>query len=297
MGRQITTVATGFHFLEGPRWRDDRIWFSDFYGHRVYSCLEDGGDLRIEAQVPQQPSGTGRLPDGRTLIVSMRDRLLLRREGDGSLVSHADLSGHARGHLNDMVVDDRGRAFVGEFGFDLMGGAPPEPGRLMRADPDGTVTTVADDLRFPNGMVITPEGTLLVGESFGNRITAFDIGADGALINRRVWAQFGPVPTGDDILEALGQIAVAPDGACLDADGAMWVADAAHARVVRVREGGEIVDEIGLDTGVFACMLGGADGRTLFLCAAPDFLEHNRVQAKEGSLLSVRVDSPRAGLP
>lgn len=297
MTRDIRTVVSGMHYLECPRWHDGRIWFSDFYTHEVYSAREDGSDLRVEARVAQQPSGIGWLPDGRLLVVSMRDRQLLRREPDGTLVTHADLSAHAGGHVNDMVVDAQGRAWVGDFGFDLMGGAPFRPTALWRVDPDGSVHRAADDLWFPNGTVITPEGTLRVCETFANRVSAFDIGADGSLVNRRAWAKFGEAPTTTDVGEAVGQAVVAADGCCLDAEGAMWLADAVHGRVVRVREGGQIVDEIQPGTGAFACMLGGADGRTLFICAAPDFYEHARRVAQEASLLAVRVEVPHAGRP
>jgi sugar lactone lactonase YvrE len=231
------------------------------------------------------------------LVVSMRDRTLLRREPDGALVVHADLSGHVDGHPNDMVVDPQGRAYVGNFGFDLMAGAPMSATHLLRVDPDGSVTRVAEDLWFPNGSVITDDGVLLVDETFGNRVSAFDIAADGSLENRRVWAAFGPVPSDTDIATVLPQLVVAPDGCCLDAEDALWIADGSHGRVVRVREDGEIVDEIAPGTGTFACMLGGSDGRTLFICAAPDFDEHARSAAREAQLLAVRVDVPRAGLP
>jgi sugar lactone lactonase YvrE len=263
----------------------------------VYSAAEDGSDLRTEAEVPQQPSGLGWLPDGRLLIVSMRDARLLRRETDGSLVTHADLSGQVNGYPNDMVVDSRGRAFIGEFGFDLMAGAPLETACILRADPDGTVTTVADDMWFPNGSVITDDGVLLVSETFGNRMTAFDITGDGALTNRRTWAKFGDQPTDRELEKALAQVVVAPDGCCLDADGALWVADAMGGPVLRVHEGGEISEKVQTPMGVFACMLGGTDGRTLFLCTAPDFHEEARKNAREAELLTARVGSSHAGLP
>jgi sugar lactone lactonase YvrE len=246
--------------------------------------------------VPKQPSGLGWLPDGRLLVVSMRDRKLLRREHDGALVTHADLSGEVDYHLNDMVVDQQGRAYVGNFGFDLMGGAPVQSTSIHRVDPDGTTRPVAEDLWFPNGSVITGAGALLVGETMANRITAFDIEAGGTLVNRRVWAQFGERPNDTDVGKALAALAVASDGCCLDADGALWVADAAHGRVVRVKEGGHIVEQIQLETGVFACTLGGSDGRTLFLCTAPDFIEENRASAREAILLSVPVDVSAAAL-
>ncbi len=297
MSREISTIVTGMSYLEGPRWHDQRIWFSDFYTYRVYSAAEDGSDVRVEAEVPQQPSGLGWLPDGRLLIVSMRDARVLRREPDGTLVCHADVSGYVGGLLNDMVVDSRGRAFIGEFGFDLMGGADLRPGSLLRVDPDGTVTKAAGDMWFPNGSVITEDGTLLVCETFGNRITAFDIAENGALANRRTWAQFGELPADRELEKVLPQVVVAPDGCCLDADAQLWVADGIGNRVIRVRRGGEITEEIRPGTGVFACMLGGADGRTLFACTAPDFAEEARKNAREASLVTARVDTPRAGLP
>ena len=297
MSREISPVVTDMAYLECPRWHDQRIWFSDFYTYRVYSAAEDGSDLRVEAEVPQQPSGLGWLPDGRLLIVSMRDARVLRREPDGTLVCHADVSEHVNGLLNDMVVDSRGRAYVGEFGFDLMGGADLKPGVLLRVDPDGTVTKAAGDIWFPNGSVITPDGTLLVCETFGNRVSAFDIAEDGTLANRRTWAKFGELPADRELGKLLSQVVIAPDGCCLDADTALWVADGLGGRVIRVRAGGEITEEIQAGTGVFACMLGGSDGRTLFICTAPDFAEEARKAAREASLVTARVDTPRAGLP
>ena len=297
MVREPTAVLDGMSYLECPRWHDQRIWVADFYRHEVLSAREDGSDLRVEATVPQQPSGLGWLPDGRMLVVSMRDRRLLRREPDGALVVHADLSGHVDGHPNDMVVDTQGRAYVGNFGFDLMAGAPIDTATLVRVDPDGQVVVVAEDLLFPNGSALTPEGTLVLSETFGNRITAFDVAADGSLSGRRDWARFGDVPGTAVIAEALPHLAVAPDGLCLDAEGAVWVADALHGRVLRVREGGEVTDEIEAGSGVFACMLGGDDGRTLFLSSAPDFDEHRRSAAREARVLAVRVDVPHGGLP
>lgn len=297
MGRELAVVLEGYSYLECPRWHEGRIWVSDFYTHRVVSAREDGSDVRLEAEVPGQPSGLGWLPDGRLLVISQHDNLLLRREADGSLVTHVDLSSYVTGEPNDMVVDERGRVFVGNFGFDLMRGAPVEPTVLLRVDPDGAVTQVADDMWFPNGSVITDRGVLLVDETFGNRITAFDIGDDGALTNRRVWASFGALPTDRELQAALGQIAIAPDGCGLDAEGALWIADALGGRALRIREGGEIAEELPVDGGVFACMLGGEDGRTLFLCAAPDFDAAARSAAREGRLLAARVDMPHGGRP
>lgn len=294
--RELSVVLEGFSFLECPRWRDGRLWLSDFYTERVVAADGRGGS-EVMAEVPGQPSGLGFLPDGRALIVSMRDHRILVREASGELSEHADLSDVVTGVLNDMVVDESGRAFVGNFGFDLMGGEPLRYTTLTRVDPDGTVTTVAEDLGFPNGMVILPGGVLAVAETFAGRITAFDIGENGELTNRRVWAQLGPTPRTDDVGEAIEQLQVGPDGICADAEGAIWVADALNQRVLRVREGGEIVEEISAGTGVFACMLGGEDGRTLFLCAAPSFAEHERRPVREARILAVDVDVPHGGLP
>jgi sugar lactone lactonase YvrE len=286
-------VASGFHFLEAPRWRENRIWFSDFYGHQVFSVREDGSDLRTEATVEQQPSGLGWLPDGRLLVVSMLDKKILRREPDGTLVTHADLSAHATGLVNDMLVDATGRVYVGNFGFDLMGGAAAATASLHRVDPDGTVTEVADDLWFPNGMVLTADGVLIVDETFGNRCSAFDVTADGRLVNRRVWASFGPVPAGGDAARPK-EPPVGPDGCCPDAEGAVWIADCMGGRLLRVSEGGTITGELRPGTGVYACALGGADGKTLFACAAPDHHAKARSAAREASLVAFRVEVPAA---
>lgn len=297
MGSEVRTIVDRLTFPESPRWHDGRIWFSDFSTDRVHSSAADGRDLRVEAEVPQQPSGLGWLPDGRLLIASMRDHRILRREDDGTLAVHADLSAHATGPINDLVVDAEGRAYVGEFGFDLMGGAPFTSANLIRVDPDGTVEVAATDLRFPNGSVITDDGMLLVAETFGNRIASFRIADDGSLTDRDVWAEFGPEPTERELETLLPQVVVGADGCGLDAEGALWVADAVGGRAIRVLPGGTIDREVAPDTGVFACTLGGDDGRTLYLCTAPDFHEEARRAAREGAVLAVDVDVPRAGRP
>jgi sugar lactone lactonase YvrE len=295
--RELSVVLDGMSFLEGPRWHDDRLYVSDFYTQRVLAVVP-GGEADEVAVVPNQPSGTGWLPDGRMIVVSMRDHKLLRQEASGELVEHADLGDVATGHLNDMVVSADGTAYVGNFGFDLMGGAPARPAAIAKVDPDGTVTVATEPLMFPNGSAITPDGsTLVVSESMGNRLSAFAIDADGTLGARRDWAALGPPPTTDDVAVALGSAAFVPDGMCLDADGAAWVADAIGNRVIRLAEGGEVLDEIDVGTGCYACMLGGDDGRALFLCTAPGFAEEERRNSRDARLLSARVDVPHAGLP
>ncbi|MGY1637863.1 SMP-30/gluconolactonase/LRE family protein [Geodermatophilus sp. SYSU D00742] len=296
--RQLRTVLEGGGFFEGPRWHEGTWWVSDFYRHSVSRVAPDGTET-VVVEVEQQPSGLGWLPDGSLVVVSMKDRRVLRY-ADGALSTHADLAEHCGGHLNDMVVDARGHVFVGDFGFDLMGGGAAAPASLKRVDPDGTVSVAAGGLQFPNGAVITPDGgTLVVGETLGNRYTAFDLGADGSLTNRRVWASLGPEVTGTTVDEVLGQLVVAPDGCALDAEGRIWAADAVGGRVARVAEGGEIVDEVAVPSGlgVYACMLGGDDGRTLLMCCAPDFYEHNRAPVREAVLLATEVDVPHAGRP
>ena len=284
-----TTVVDACHFLEAPRWRDDRVWFSDFYAYQVYSVREDGSDLRVEAEVPGQPAGLGWLPDGRMLVVSMTDKRVLRREDDGTLVTHGELNGHAAGLCNDMSVDDKGRAYVGNFGFELMKGDPIATASLHRIDPDGTVTEVADDLWCPNGSVITDDGTFIVAETFGDRVTAFDLTDDGELVNRRAWAEFGPLPTTRELGDVLPALHVASDGISLGSEGAIWIADATGDRLVLVAEGGAITDEVKPGTPVFACVLGGTDGRTLFACAAPDFHDDARKAATDARLIALPV--------
>ena len=232
------------------------------------------------------------------LIVSMRDRKVLRREFDGSLVEHADLSALAHWHCNDMLVDHDGCAFVGNFGFDLMGGAPARNTVLICVEPDGTANVVADDLGFPNGMVLTPDGrTLIVAESGMDRLSAFTVAA-GSLGERRTWAAFGDPPTSTDFSRVLREVAVAPDGICLDAEGAVWVADAMHGRLIRVAEGGHILEELKTDgMGVFACMLGGEDGRTLFACVAPTFHEAEASVNHKAAIWMTKVEVPHGGLP
>ena len=282
--RKLRLLLEGGAFFEGPRWHDDRWWVSDFYRHGVFAVDTEGGEDEVMTVVGQ-PSGLGWLPDGSLLVVSMKDRRLLRRSPSGEVSVHAEVGGFCGGPLNDLVVDSRGRAFVGNFGFDLMSRAEATAPGLVRVDADGSATLAAEDLLFPNGTVVTDDGrTLIVGETYGRRYVAFTIEDDGSLADRRVWAE---VPT------------IAPDGCTLDAEGHIWSADARGGRACRLAQGGAIVEEIEAPDGLqfFACMLGGVDGRTLLLCAAPDFSERRRSQARDAVLLTTRVDVPHAGLP
>jgi len=299
MGYELQELHDGGGFFESPRWHEGRWWVSDFYRREVLTLSEEG-ETETKMEVEGQPSGLGWMPDGSLLVVSMKDHKLLRRAPHGEVSLHADLTELCSGHLNDMVVDGEGRAYVGNFGFDLMGMGDPAPADLVRVDPDGTATVAAADLLFPNGSVITPDGgTLIVGETAGCRYTAFTIASSGELTDRRVWAQVAPAPEVTTFAETLSKLGFGPDGCTLDAGGMIWAADEVGARCARVAEGGEVVDEIPAPEGlnIFACALGGDDGRTMLLCAAPDFLEANRSQAREAVLLTTRVEIPHAGLP
>lgn len=282
MTAKLMTVLGDLAFPEGPRWRDGRLWFSDMHSHEVVAMAPDGQrETVFKAEGPV--SGLGWLPDGRMLVVSMEDRRLLRLEPDGRPVLHADLGGVATGHCNDMVVDAEGRAYVGNFGVGYPG-RDVQPAKLARVDPDGRVSVAAEDLVFPNGTMITPDGeTLIVGETFAARMTAFDIAPDGGLSNRRVWAQ-------------LPERAV-PDGACLDAEGAVWVASPTTNDVIRLKEGGEVLDRITADQGCFACMLGGEDRKTLYVLTAGGSDAEDTKRVRKGRIEQVRVEVPGAGLP
>lgn len=282
-------VREGLYMGECPRWHDGRLWYSDFFDHAVHALAPGGADERV-VEVAAQPGGLGWMPDGSLLIVSMIDRRVLRLGADGSLGEHADLAQWAPLHCNDMVVDAVGRAYVGNFGFDvyaLLAGEPvePRPTVLIRVDPGGQVSIAAEDLEFPNGTVITPDGgTLIVAESVGQRLTAFDISGDGGLSSRRVWADLAPHQ-------------IFPDGICLDASGAVWVAHPGGAAAVRVAEGGELVDTVRFSQPCFACMLGGRDGRELFAVTAPTPMPAEASASARGRIESARVGVGHAGLP
>lgn len=296
--RTLTPLFEGGSYFECPRWHDGRWWASDFYRHAVFTYDREGREGQV-MEVEGQPSGLGWLPGGDLLVVSMKDRRVLRRAPDGSVAVHADVGTLTTGHLNDMVVDRQGRAYAGSFGFDLMGGGQPAPASLVRIDPDGAATIVARDMWFPNGSVITDDDTLIVAETFAARLTAFKIEPDGSLTGRHVWAQVQAAPEPADTATMLSAVSFAPDGCALDAEGYVWAANALGAALCRVAPGGQIVDEVAMPEGlgVFACGLGGEDGRTLIACAAPDFYEEARSATREAALLTTTVEVPHAGLP
>ncbi|HWI81706.1 SMP-30/gluconolactonase/LRE family protein [Ramlibacter sp.] len=271
-------------FPESPRWHAGALWFSDFYQRRVCRVAGDG---RVEAvvEVPDQPSGLGWLPDGRLLVVSMNDRRLLRLDGT-ALAAVADLSALAAGPCNDMLVDAQGRAYIGNFGFDLHGRAPFAATCLVMVPPGGAPQVVARDLEFPNGTVLSPDGrTLIVAESYGQRLTAFDVRPDGSLAQRRVWAQ-------------LAGRGVAPDGICLDAQGAVWLASPVSREVMRVQEGGAITHRVPTEGQAVACMLGGPDRRTLFVLTGRVMVTPQQsLRERSGAIWRMRVEVPGAGLP
>ena len=279
---RATILVDGLAFPEGPRWHDGHLFFSDQHDRRVLK-MDPGGTAETLVEVPNQPSGLGWLPDGRMLIVSMLDRKVLRLE-DGALVEHADLSALAPGECNDMVVDAHGRAYVGNFGFDMYGGGEARDTCVILVEPDGSARVAADGIAFPNGTVITDDGrTLIIGESMGGRLTAFTIADDGSLTDRRLFAQLK------------GAI---PDGICLDAEGAVWVACPATGRCLRVLDGGEVTDEIKVTNDfAYACMLGGDDRRTLYMCTAPSSEPKETLERRQGRIEAVQVDVPGAGLP
>jgi len=280
-------LLDGLGFPEAPRWHDGKLWFSDMGTCRVMTVDLDGNAETV-VEVPEQPSGLGWLPDNRLLVVSMKDRCLLRLDPDG-LVEVADLREFASFHCNDMVVDQEGRAYIGNFGFDVDDpAAVPKHAAVMLVTPDGAARIVADEMVFPNGSVITPDGsTLIVAESFASRLTAFSIERDGSLTGRRVWAQF------DDLGFTMAEERITPDGICLDAEGAIWLASAESTEVLRAKEGGEITHRFSVETQAFAVMLGGPDRRTLFVCTT--ILSER--DSGRGRIETVYVDVPGAGLP
>ena len=290
-----TILRDGLYFGEGPRWHEGRLWYSDFYDHAVHAIDLDGNDERI-VEVESQPSGLGWLPNGDLLVTSMLDRKLMRWNGS-ELSTHADFGNHFTWHANDLLVDQHGRAYIGNFGFDYevfldeqgIEGLFADPDSLttvmFRVDPDGTVNVASDGLIFPNGMVITPDGkTMIVAETLALRLTAFDIAPDSSLSNRRVWAD-------------LSAHMAAPDGICLDAEGAVWIANALAPRLMRIGEGGVVIDEVETTMNTYACMLGGSEGKHLFAMTAPTSDSRHAPLAPNGAIEVVQVAVPHAGQP
>jgi sugar lactone lactonase YvrE len=279
----MSVLLTGLGFPESPRWHNGRLYVCDWAAHELVAVDLDG-NRELIANVPSFPFCIAFTSDDRLLINSAAHKAVLTLTDGGELDTYADLS--ALGRVppnNEIVVDGRGNAYVNGGGFDLMAGEPPAPGIIALVSPDGTETEVADGIEFGNGMAITPDnGTLIVGESYASRLTAFDIASDGTLSNRRVWADLGEDP---------------PDGICVDADGAVWYADVPHHQCVRVREGGEVLQRIEIDRGCFACMLGGEGGDTLFIVAREwdpkDFAAGNG----SGQILTAIAPSIHAGWP
>jgi sugar lactone lactonase YvrE len=282
----LQILMNGLAFGESPRWHANRLWLSD-WGAQEIVAVDLAGNRQVIAQVsfPAFPMCIDWLPDGRLLVVSGRQGRLLRREPDGSLVIHADLSGLAgQGHpWNEIVVDGRGNAYLNNQGFNFPGG-DFAPGTIALLKPDGSARQVADGIAFPNGMAVTPDNeTLIIAESYGSRLSAFDILPDGSLANRRVWADLGDG---------------APDGICLDAEGAVWYGDVPNKRCVRVGAGGAVLQTIDLDRGCFACMLGGADGKTLFMVAREwGGTDSMAGGPRTGQVLTAQAPAPRAGWP
>ena len=279
MGTNI--LIEGLCFAEGPRWHEGRLWFSDMHDYKVLATDMDG-KMETIAQVPEQPSGLGWLPDGRLLIVSMLDRKLLVQE-DGELSEFASLYDMATYHCNDMVTDNLGRSYVGNFGFDLFDGSEAATAEIIMVTPEGQPRVVADKVSFPNGTVITPDGkTLIVGESMAACLTAFDIADDGTLSNRRIWAQLDKA---------------IPDGICLDDQGGIWVASPISNEALRVLEGGEVTDRIKVENQAFACMLGGENRKRLFILTAVSSDPEECRTGRTGKIEYVDVEFPGAGFP
>lgn len=279
---RLTIIRDDLVFPECPRWRDGTLWVSDCHDGRVVQ-LTAQGELRGSFGVPGGPAGLGWLPDGDMLLVSIAGLCVYRRRRDGTIDRHADLTPHHRHHANDMVVDASGNAYVGEVGF-----RPDEPARttsLLRVTPDGTVSVAATDMMTPNGSVITHDGrTLIVAESRAHRLLAFTIGSNGALNDRRVFADLDT-----------GQV---PDGICLDAEGCVWVASPRARAVLRVSASAGVVAVIPVETGrPYACMLGEDDRRTLFVCLAKTHDPAEARRMRRGAIASMRVPVAGAGRP
>jgi sugar lactone lactonase YvrE len=282
-GNKARVVTAGLAFGESPRWHDGRLWLCN-WGTGEIIAVDAEGNREIMLTVPAVlPYSIDWLPDGRLLVVSGREGLLLRQEADGALVTHADLRPLSKSPWNETVVDGRGNVYVNGGGPAPASGEHFGPGTIVLIGPDGAVRQVAENIAFANGMAVTPDNrTLIVAESHANRLTAFDIAADGSLANRRVWADLDGYP----------------DGICLDAEGAVWYADVPNKHCVRVREGDEVLQTVTVDRGCFACMLGGTDRKTLFILAAEwRGFEHMVSDARTGQVLSVEAPTPGVGWP
>lgn len=283
MTRILRTLVDGLIFAEGPRWHDGALHISDMHGRRVLRVEEDGKVITI-AEIGDLTSGLGWLPDGRLLVVSMEERKILRQEPDGRMVEHADLGGIATHNCNDMIVAADGTAYVGNFGFSLFPMGTPCTAAVARVTPNGAASVGGDGLWFPNGLAITADGkTLIVAESAAYCLTAFSIAADGSLSDKRLWAQ---LPEGH-----------APDGLCLDAEGAAWVAVPHFNKYIRVREGGEVAETIGVEGYALACTLGGTDRRTLYMAISGEIEPEKCLENPSASIVVTQVEIAGAGRP
>jgi sugar lactone lactonase YvrE len=284
------------HFFEGARWRDGCWWVSDLYAHHVLRITPEG-EVNFVAHVEGQPSGLGWLPDGTLLVVSMKDRRVMRVDPDGSTRLHADIHDLTGSYANDMVTDARGNAYVGNLGFNLFIGEQPRPADLVHVAPNGTARIVAGDMLFPNGMVVTPDGkTLVVAETFGGQLTAFTIAPDGSLTDRRIWATVGIKPPWTS-LDALLQTDIMPDGCSMDKQGCIWMADAMNGRAVRIAESVGIIDEIQAPEGLglYSCAVSLSSDTKLLVCLAPDYHEENRKSKNEACLYSITINDAVKG--
>ena len=301
----LIKVAEGFHFLEGPRWHENKLWFSDMHGYKVHN-LDADGNLSTLAEIPEQPSGLGWLPDGSLIIVSMLDRKLMKLK-DGELSIHADMSHLTPYQCNDMVVAKDGTAYVGNFGTDSVEGKIHKT-CLISVTQEGETKICADGLLFPNGTVISPDGKeLIVGETFGGNLTSFQINESGELSKKTIWARVMPLHfkiitsiirfLNSPLKESNSTPFPVPDGICLDSDNGIWVASPTTAEVIRYKKGGKITDRIATPQPAYACMLGGKDEKELYILTAessnPQFCKEN----KTGEIYKVEVDYERAGKP
>jgi sugar lactone lactonase YvrE len=288
----IHTIAEGFHFLEAPRWRDGNLYFSDFYGGTVF-VLKSNGKVEPVCQVPKWVSGIGFTPNGEILVVSVIERKLLRFDTNGKLVEETDLSGLARYHCNDLLADEHGRAYVGNFGFDT-GTERVCATDLIMVSPRGEASVAAGGLVFPNGMARTADGrTLIVAETFAARLSAFDVSKDGRLSGHRTWAALSDRQEFPTVNAALAAKVPLPDGIALDSEGALWIGDAGGRGALRVAPGGKILDRVSTpDMSVFAVAFGGPDLKTLYMCAAPPLNSHDPTSEKKSVLFATSVDVP-----